>query len=149
VLTRSTDGYVGEALLRVTLQRGSGETREQRLAITVPTPVVQSVLRSLMAVTVLPGPYAPRIEWTDDYPDDLLQVSSGGRQVRFFSQSHGDRVPWGIESAGQVVVSDTPEIARALRRLETCLRTDAYDALVSRADADYRFGPGATPIANP
>lgn len=141
---------MGEALFRVTIRRGTGETREQRLRVTVPTAVMEGVLRDLMTVTVVPGPYTPRIEHTDDYPDDVVHVSSGGRDVRFFTQSQGaDHVPWGIEMGGQVVVSDAPDIARALRRLDGCLLTDAYDRLISTADADYRFGPGATPIANP
>ena len=150
-LARTRDNFVGEALFRVTIhQRAVDETREQRLPLTVPALVMGSVVRDLTRVTVSPGPYSPRVEWTDDYPDDLVQVTAGGRQVRFFSQSQGnDRTPWGIESGGQVLVSESADIARTLRRLDTCIQSDRYDAFISAADADYRFGPRAAPFANP
>lgn len=149
-LTRSPDGFAGEALFRVTVRRGAGETHEQRLPITVPTMVMEGVLRDLTIIKVVPGPYRPRMDHTDDYPDDLVQVSSGGHQVRFYSQSQGyDHVPWGIETGGQVLVSDAADVARALRRLDTCLPTDAYDEMISRGEADYRAGPGAWPVPVP
>ena len=142
LLTRSGDGFKGEALFRATLNRSTPTTREQRHPVIVPISVMESVLGELAIVKVGPGPYKPWISWTDDYSDNALRVTVGSVEVRFYSQSQGATgVPWGVEVNGQVVVAESPDIIAAFARLDPCLLLDTYQQMIQDADKEFRDGP--------
>lgn len=74
----------------------------------------KEAMRILARVPLVPGPYKPFWNHSDDYPSVQIVVTGESGTVRFHTKSQGaGHAPWAVDIAGTtlVVPSDAPQKA--------------------------------------
>jgi hypothetical protein len=130
-------------------KRGRFE-RSQEIALSAAA--TTKFLRLLADAEVLPGPYAPFIGHTDDFPSIQVAVHVGPEAhpdgiVLVYSSSQGEfHAPWSVSVRGESFTSPGDEIGRALAMVRDLVRDAPDDAelkaharhLVDRMDEEFR-----------
>ena len=75
-LTMQNDGWAGEATFSITPNK-----LKESANITIPTDKVEAFLDALEGVQLLPGPYEPYYQWTDDYPSILISLKTDQGEI--------------------------------------------------------------------
>jgi hypothetical protein len=136
LVARDAD-YAGNGVVGVA-GRG-GPPRTETRPVTVPRDAMQAMLGRLPDATLDERPYAPKREWTDDYPEIELRVVLSGASVRFFTQSQGEgNVPWGVEHAGRTFVVRGDTVHTALKSLEAYLLADRVREMAREMEDEAR-----------
>jgi len=95
----------------------------------------QLFLYELSQTALKPGPYAPFVGHTDDFPSITIEVETGQGKVTFFTRSQGrHHVPWAVRLGGHIYVLTTDSPMQAYDDLKPYLRLDILDGLLSAAD---------------
>jgi hypothetical protein len=136
LLKRVDGAFKGEARFEVGM--GMPGSRDETHPVIIPVALTEGVLRDLSLIQVSPGPYTPWIQHTDDFPTKTVVVMFGGQEARFVTHSQGEgNVPWSVEYGDQTVVAESPDIAMAIKRLETCLLLDTYEGVIHDAVDEF------------
>jgi len=105
---------------------------ERELALpdqTVSFESVAPILDRLVGVPVGPGPYEPRIDHTDDYPQLVLELETPAGSVSLRSRSQGELAdPWEVASGDSTGVVASPIPGRAFRDLLALVGSARCDA---------------------
>jgi hypothetical protein len=133
-LTRQGNVFIGKAHFSVARYQRARTADED---ISIPIEVVQDFLEMLSQSPAVYGNYAPRIEWTDDYPSLVIEISMETETISFHSKSQGEgHVPWGLDQKGHMYIINSNQPAKALAILEPYFKKDVLDRLKNQPQMD-------------
>jgi len=125
--------FVGTA----TFSAGGGtkvQTKVENLSL--PQEAVQSFLQALAASPIVQGPYQAKIDHTDDYPSQKIDIALDSETLSFSSQSQGEfAIPWALQLRGVGYVISAKNPAEALQKLKPYLKEDSYKKFIEEQQA--------------
>lgn len=115
----------------------SNAVARQVADISIGSKAAKRFLNAIAGALVVPGPYQPFWDHTDDFPHieiavhvDVRGVLRKGGTALLFTESQGDfHAPWGAFVAGQVLTIPGDEIGRALAGLRAPLKRGILDQM--------------------
>jgi len=127
VLKKTPTSFAGKA----TFLAGYDSTQKKdSVDMEIPNSVAQQFFKILANAQLSSGPYKPKIEHTDDYPHNEIELHIGKETILFWTQSQGPGfVPWGLKLAGKeyVINSDLPD--KAIQLLDPYMHRDVQKKL--------------------